>query len=231
MTRLPEIEHELVAAAARRYGRSRRASLIAHRWTSGVRPGRVAVIAMVVLVTLVVAVYSAGTPFDEHEAARPNADADVPAAALRLSRELTRAPAAPPSGRLDAAELHENRIARGQVPVVAQEIQRRIPYPPGRNDTYDWEKRPPDPTGMASLDFRNDVQALIEYRASCIWLDYWLQTQHASATAVLSDIPQWPTFRTGETAKHHEQLAAAARAGTAAPIRREVQANCRFTTA
>jgi hypothetical protein len=139
----------------------------------------------------------------------------VPAQTLALSRELTRMPRPPghPGGR----------IPHGRLASVASEIAARTPYPPGMRDAFDW-------ASTTDVRYRVDVQRLVEYRAYCVWLKFWLTgSDRAAATVVIGEIPRWPTQR--ESDRHESAfqrgIVDAARAGDTARIAREVDTNCR----
>jgi len=101
-----------------------------------------------------------------------------------------------------------------------------------------WEGTPPGPADMASITDRTTVQFLVEYRAACTWATFWLfafgeadAPALASATAVLQDIPHWPTQRAALVDKFERTagwnaVAAAAAARDAGPVRRYAASNC-----
>jgi hypothetical protein len=219
MTRLPQVERELVAAAARLHEQPRVRAV-----TTGGRAARRLVPALIAGLAVAGALLLASAlraPSDENEASPPPA---VPAATIALSSELAKAPPAPPSGRLGADALRENRIAAGEQPALIAEIERQTPFPPDRLDTGD----------LAAVPFRNDLQALIEFRSACLWMQYWLAARDGGqaaaadgAAAVLADVPSWPTFEVSpDLHAAYGTLAAAADAGDAAPILRDVRTNC-----
>jgi hypothetical protein len=74
------------------------------------------------------------------------------------------------------------------------------------------------------------VQRLVEYRAYCLWLRYWLSAQGQeaevrSAAAVIADVPHWPTQRRSDD--YARGIIAAAARGDVLPVQREVDINCR----
>ena len=147
----------------------------------------------------------------------------VPAATLALSCRAhhgARADA-PARERVGHAEL-----ARGR-----HGDRARVPYPPGAAESMPWEGTPPGPTDMASISDRATVQFLVEYRAACTWATFWLfalgeanAPALASATAVLQDVPHWPTQRAAlddrfERTAGWNAVAPAAAARDAGPVR------------
>jgi hypothetical protein len=150
--------------------------------------------------------------------------AGVPEATLERSRALTRAPAVKLSVRTTPPP---QPMAEGDLPRVAAEIKARPPYPPGRVDSFP-ARRPSDPAGMGAIEFRADLQALLEYRAGCMWADYWLSepAERSAATAILVDVERWPTVRGRRTS--WAEVAGAARRGERAGVERFVLLNCRM---
>jgi hypothetical protein len=152
----------------------------------------------------------------------------VPAATLALSTALTTAPV-PRAGA---------RIAHTDLRAVATEIAARVPYPPGAGESMPWEGTPLSPADMASITDRTTVQFLVEYRAACTWATFWLFALGAanapaltSATAVLQDIPHWPTQRAAladafERTAGWNAVASAAAGRDAGPVRKYAASNC-----
>jgi len=157
----------------------------------------------------------------------------VPPETLARSTALTAAPKQVPSGQDDGRV----RVPHTQLPAVAAEIAAGVPYPPGAGESMDWEALPANPRDMSSVNFRSDVQMLVEYRAACTWVAFWLHafgTANApalgAATTVLRDVPAWPTFR-GQPADDMQVfwngITAAASARDPGPLRRQIELNCR----
>lgn len=205
MSRLPQLEAQLVAAAA---GRPR-----PRDWRPRIAIGLVAAAcAAVALLTV--------APRRE-EAPAGEGVAPVPAQTLERSRALAAAPE--PERNL------REEIPHAGLAGVAATLQARTPYPPGMRDDFDWAATPADPQSMGSINFIADAQSLVEYRAYCLWLRYWVSAQGSpdalgGANAVLADIPSWPTRRASDG--YIERVIAAARRGDAAPVRHEIALNC-----
>ena len=80
---------------------------------------------------------------------------------------------------------------------------------------------------MSSFNYREEVHALLEFRAGCLWLQYWLATDaggRAAATAVLADVPDWPYQR--RAASRWGEIAAAAARGDAAALTGYERGHC-----
>ena len=91
-------------------------------------------------------------------------------------------------------------IPHADLPAVADGFEDRTPYPPQERDSFDWLSTATGPTNMASVNYAKDVQGLVEFRAACIWLRFWLASESASearegAARVLADAPAWPSLR------------------------------------
>ncbi|HEY6890108.1 MAG TPA: hypothetical protein VI300_20060, partial [Solirubrobacter sp.] len=158
---------------------------------------------------------TAAGPAGERPAAPP-----VPEATLALSHALTLAPDVPRfTGR-------EPVIAHDELPAVADGFEGQTPYPPLERDTFDWLSTAAGPANMSSVNFADDVQGLVEFRAACIWLRYWLATPEGrpAAAIVLGDAPQWPSLRDspGNWADVPAQLAA----GDLAALDAQNRADC-----
>jgi hypothetical protein len=210
VSRLPMLEAQLVAAAAGQRPRARARA----RGPRRIAIGLVAVAAAAAALLLFV-------PRREQAPATPPVEG-VPAATLVLSHALTTAPKPP--------RAPHGRVRHEALPAVAAGIEARTPYPPGMRDHFDWAATPADPSAMSSINFRADVQALVEYRAYCLWLKYWLSgADMAGAASVIADIPSWPTRRQTDAYELRVQgaIQTAVRTGDAAPVRREVELNCR----
>ena len=217
MSVFPGLEDALDAAAHRRFGRRR-----SRHWARWVAAPALAVCAA----ALVVAVLPGEEPGGR--AAGIPRPVTVPAATLALSAALTAAPVPRVGERVGHAELR----------AVATEIAARVPYPPGAGESMLWEGTPAGPTDMASINDRATVQFLVEYRAACTWATFWLfafgeanAPALASATAVLQDVPHWPTQRATledkfERTAGWNAVAPAAAARDAGPVRAYATANC-----
>ncbi len=199
MSTFPQLEEALEAAAQRHYGRRRRR----FAW----RPFVPTVAVAAAAATALLALPARSTPpaFD-----RPAAT--VPALTLARSHALTRAPSpSRPSGRTP--------VEHADLAAVAAELRRSIPYPPGLQDTFDWAATPPGPYDMSSINYREEVQMLVEFRAGCLWLQYWLAADapgRVAAATVLADFPDWPYQRTLGGSRWPQIPDAAARAAGAA---------------
>jgi hypothetical protein len=155
-------------------------------------------------------------------AARPaHVPPAVPAKTLALSHALATAPDLPRfTGR-------EPTLAHAALPFVADALENRTPYPPGRRDPFNWRSITPDATDMAAIAYARDVQGLVEHRAACIWLRYLLASegpQREAATAVLSDVPHWPALRDGPG--NWADVPARIAAGDAQALDRQVRDDC-----
>ena len=218
MSVFPALESALDAAAHRRQVVPRSRS-----WGRWVAAPALAVCAA----ALVVALLPANTV--EREVGAPEPPVTVPAASLARSDALTRAP--------DLAMPGEP-VEHVQLRAVATEIAARVPHPPGAGESMNWEATPPGPADMATIGRREAVQMLVEYRAACTWATFWLfalasgnEAALASATAVLQDVPLWPSHRASradafERTQGWNAVAPAAAARDAGPVRRYARANC-----
>jgi hypothetical protein len=204
----PELEAALDAAAHRHYGRRRP------------RPRRRGVVVPAAALGCALAALMAlpgrtGGPAGERLAAPP-----VPESTLALSHALTLAPAIPKfTGR-------EPVIVHADLPAVADGFEDHTPYPPLERDTFDWLSTAPGPTNLSSINYAKEVQGLVEFRAACVWLRYWLATPEGrqAAAVVLADVPSWPTLRDhpGNWAEVPAQLAA----GDLAALDAQNRADC-----
>jgi hypothetical protein len=195
MSTLPALEAALDEAAHRHYGARRRRS-----WRPPALASAVGAAAL-----LLVLPGRTGVP-----AQTPSPP--VPAETLALSKALTQAPDMP-GFRIDAPV-----IAHADLPAVADGFEDETPYPPGLRDRFDWLSTAPGPHDMASVNYARDVRSLVEWRAACIWLRYWLDSgaaQRQAAGSVLGDVPAWPALR-GHPGNWAEVPAQAARADVAA---------------
>ncbi len=211
MTTFPELEAALDAAAHRHYGKHRRPS-----W----RP-LVPAAALALACAAALAVFPRSGPPPE---AGPAQAPGVSAVTLALSHALTLAPATQPL-RPDL----DQPVPHAELPAVAAEYERRTPYPPSGRDTFDWAGTPADPHDMASINYRNDIQGLVEFRAACLWMRYWLAgesvpAQRRAAATVLADVAAWPSQR--HQAGARRELAEQAAAGNAAAVSATVASDC-----
>ena len=192
MSTLPELEAALDAAAHRHYGRRR------PRRRGVIVPAAALVCALAALMVLP---DRTARPVDERPAAPP-----VPAMTLAVSHALTLAPAVPKFPGREPVIAHED------LPAVADGFEDQTPYPPLQRDSFDWRSTARGPTNLSSINYANDVQDLVEFRAACLWLRYWLATPQGrpAAAVVLADAPSWPSLRDhpGNWADVPAQLAA-----------------------
>jgi hypothetical protein len=198
MSRLPQLEAQLLAAAAGRRPRARRRLLVG--------AGVLAIAACVVIALLL-------APVSEPQRRdRPvSQPVTVPAATLVKARALAQMSRPP-----------RTNVADDRVAAEAKRLMAQTPYPPGVRDPLDWS----DATLDIHNTF--DVQSTIEYRAYCFWVKYWVNgADRAGATAVLEQTPYWPTMRRNDRPKYwQKKIWNAAREGDAAAMRQEVRVNC-----
>jgi hypothetical protein len=180
VTTLPALEAALDEAAHRYYGKQPRRS----RWRLVVIPAATVAASAAVLLAL--------PSRTQGPAQAPPPEPPVPPATLALSRALTQAPPLP-DFRVDAP-----LVAHADLAAVADAYENETPYPPGRRDTFDWASTAVGPYDMSSINYARDVRSLVQWRAACIWLNYWLQSAAESriaAAVVLGDVPSWPSLR------------------------------------
>jgi hypothetical protein len=202
----PELEAALEAAAQRHYGRRR-------RWPAW-RVLAPAVAVAAAALALLVALPSRTSP-------PPAPPAQVSEKALALSHALAQAP--------DPDRDARTPVAHADLAAVAAELRRGIPYPPGVEDRFEWERTPPGPYDMASINYREEVQMLLEFRAGCLWARYWLQADaagRAAAAEVLADVPRWPYRRSSAAGSPWPEIAAAAARGDAAAVQELQRGDC-----
>jgi len=207
-----DLEAALDAAAHRHYGRR------------GSRVPRFAGVSLAVA-CVAVAVVLAATPASEDPVAGVGVPpVTVPASTLAVSHALTLAPRAA-----------NTRVPHASLAGVAAEAERAVPYPPGMGDRFDWAATPDDPQNMGSINFRAEVESMVQYRASCLWVRFWVSMYDAgnagalaAATTVLADVPSWPALRfdRGDGREWWTTLAAQAAARDPGPLRAEVARNC-----
>lgn len=226
MSIFPQLEQAIADAARQRYGTTRRT--IALRTARRLMPAVAACALLVGLAAVVLSLDHAGTDLD---VPAPTQEMPlVPDATLVASAALTRAPAVRPPG---ADGVRPEPIADRDLISVGQEIRAQVPFPPGASDSVDWLKSGSD---MAQIDYRADVQAVMEFRAGCQWLGFWLRAKDAGAheaasraLTVLADIARWPTMRgarTRDATDRWAELAQLARGGDVAAVRADEARNC-----
>lgn len=212
MSRLPQLERDLVEAAAR--GRRRTFAALLPRV---VRP----VLALAALAAVVAGIALAAAQQDpEREVTGGPGVERVPQETFAISEQLTRAE---PAGRRPP-------IAHEDLPAAAARFEARTPYPPGRRDDFDWAATPADPRDPSSITAPSDVQSLVEYRAVCLWFRYWLDADgarhpgaRADAVRILRDSRRWPSRRSND---HRIPIVEMAARGEAWAVRREIDVNC-----
>jgi hypothetical protein len=207
VTTFPELEAALDAAAHRHYRRRRRL--------------RFPLAAPVLAVALVAALVFLLRPAPE---SGPAQAPGVPAATLELSHALTLAPATRP-----LRPNVDQPVPHAELPAVAASYERQTPYPPSGRDSFNWAATTDDPHDMASINYRTDIQWLVEFRAACLWMRYWLATEdlpeaRRAAATVLADIPAWPSLRA--QAGGAQEVARQAAAGDAAAVAATVASDC-----
>jgi hypothetical protein len=213
MTTFPALEAALDEAAHRHYGRRRRRRLPRLRVLVPALAVACALVALATVPDRTVA------PAQEGQVAGP----PVPAATLALSHALTQLPAPPKH------QISDPVLAHADLPAVADALEQQTPYPPGQRDAFDWLSTAPGPTDMASINFATEVQGLVEYRAACIWLRFWLASAsdgaaRQAAAQVLGDVPAWPTLRAHPG--NWADVPAQAAAGDVAALLAQNQAGC-----
>jgi hypothetical protein len=213
MSRLPQLERDLVEAAGR--GRRRRMAGLVPRI---VRPALV----VALLVGVVVGIGMAAGAGDPEREVGAGGLQRVPEATFERSERLTRAE----TPREDA----DARVPLRDFLSAVARVRDQTPYPPGRPDDFDWENTPEDPRDMGSIRTLPAIQMVMEFRARCHWLRYWLDARTAGnagvrgdAERIIHDIPAWPTLRNslpGDAALE------AVEAGDEARVRRDIGVNC-----
>ena len=165
MTRLPQLEAQLVAAAAR---------------PSTKRRVRVAGVVALALAACVAAALLLAPGSEPQRRERPVAvPQTVPAAALVKARALAAAPV-PRAVKISGDRLNEE----------ARRMMAWTPHPPGMRDHYNWEKRPwAYPTTLA---LQGSVERHAYCLWMIYWVD---GADRAGATAVLEQSLHWPTQR------------------------------------
>jgi hypothetical protein len=208
---LPALEAALDEAAHRHYGRRR----FHVPWRRVLVPALALGCALAALMTLT---GRATGPAQEQPVGPP-----VPEATLAQSRALTQAPGIPKfTGR-------EPVIAHADLPAVADAYEDATPYPPEGRDLFDWASTAAGPYDMSSISYAKDVQMLVEWRAACIWLRYWLASEgdaeaRRAAALVLGDVPAWPTRR--ESPGNWADVPALVAAGDVAALDTQNRADC-----
>jgi hypothetical protein len=200
MSRLPQLEAQLVAAAGKRHPRVRRPLLLA---------GALAVAACVA-VALLLAPSSAPQRHD-----RPvTLPETVPAATLVKAAKLAKMPAP-----------QESKLRDDQMVPVARDEMAKVPFPPGVRDEFDYFAH-----RRTLLYSAVAVRGAVQYHAYCAWVRYWVNgADRAGATAVLVHVPYWPLMRQGKPRRpswFYRMIARVARAGDEARMRQEATTNC-----
>ena len=199
MSRLPQLEAQLVAAAARQ---RRPRPAIGLRVASGALAAAACVVVALLLLT-------PGAKPREQPVQAPET---VPASTLVQARAL--AEMSPPRNTF---------VRDAMVLPVAQRVMAHTPYPPGMSDHFDWAAH------TYSLNHAAEVQSLVEYRSYCLWLKYWLTgADRAGAAAVLAQVPRWPTQRQTDKyeSAFQREIQTAVQGGDVARVRREAEMNC-----
>ncbi|WP_028063047.1 hypothetical protein [Solirubrobacter soli] len=181
MTTLPALEAALDEAAHRLYGARRRR-----------RPRLHAVLTLPAAAACAAALVLAlpGRAGDAAQTGPPQPV--VPPETLALSAALVAAPDAP------EFQIGDPVVAHADLPAIADGYEDETPYPPGHRDTFDWLSTAQGPYDMASVNSAREVRSLVEFRAACIWLRFWLDSDGAAreaAGAILTDAPKWPMLR------------------------------------
>lgn len=205
MTLLPQVRSAMVEAMDQGPRRVR-----------GRRLGR-SVLAVASAAALIAIVVSVATVPDREREVPPaqSRQLDVPAATLEQSRALTRAP-------LDSGD-GAPPVPASEVVALAAAYGRDTPYPPEDADAFDW-------SGVGAME-RWKVHQLVEARAACLWLGFWLDASAAGDTAalgaavgVLRDVSDWPTMRAAST--RWGQSADLAAAGDVAAVEARNRQDC-----
>jgi hypothetical protein len=180
VTTLPALAAALDEAAHRHYGPRRR-----RRWSLALLPPTAIALGAVALLLAL--------PGQAGDVAQTGSPAPaVPPETLALSRALAAAPDEPPF------EIGDPVVAHAELPAIADAYENETPYPPGHRDRFDWLSTAPGPSDMASVNSAREVRGLVEFRAACIWLRFWLDTDgpaREAAGTVLTDAPGWPMLR------------------------------------
>jgi hypothetical protein len=200
VSRLPQLEAQLVAAAGRRRPRVRRPLLLA--------AGALAVAACALAALLL------ATASKPQRRERPVAVPEtVPAATLVRARELAKTPVP-----------KEAKIPAGRIVAEARRMMAQMPYPPGMSDRFDWRRN------AWKFKTVLELRGSVEYHAYCTWVTYWVRgADRPGATAVLAETPYWPLLRRPGDHRPtywHNKIATAAREGDMAVMRQEALANC-----
>ena len=70
---------------------------------------------------------------------------------------------------------------------------------------------------------------LLEFRAGCLWLQFWLSADAAgrqAAATVLADVPNWPYRRIAGNGSRWPEIAEAAARGDAAALAEAQRGDC-----
>lgn len=121
-----------------------------------------------------------------------------------------------------------------QIAAEAARIVATTPYPPGVRETFDFTRYGQGST--APGEQRGSLQMFIEFRAACMWREYWLsavqrgQTQAArEAAVILRQAVRWPGTRgdRGEGAARARRVATAAAARDVDTVEAITRGDCR----
>jgi hypothetical protein len=165
MTRLPQLEAQLIAAAGSRRARMRR------------RPALIAAGALVAAASVVLALLLAPGPSTERPVAVPQT---VPAATLVKARALA-----------EQRRPLSRRVRDDQIAAVVKQARARTPYPPGMSDRFDYFRHRRNFNNNvlaihASIE-RRAYCLWIRY-----WVQ---GADRAGAAAVLAQYPHWAATR------------------------------------
>jgi hypothetical protein len=198
MTVIPDLREAIADAALRHYGgeprhRPRRSSL-----RMGLATTTACSLLLAIGVAALVLIQTNGIKPEGGTAGQHGTS--VPDSTIAASAQLTHAPAVAPPG---TDGTRPEPIADSDLERAAQELQAQIPFPPSTAKDIGWLRTDGD---MAQIDYHADLQALIEFRAGCEWLRFWLAAVAAGdslaasgSATVLADIPAWPTNRGART--------------------------------
>jgi hypothetical protein len=224
MTVFPQLRDALADAARDHYGGSRR------RWSAR-RPRRSLLVTATACVGVVAVLLLAFRGDDQELATAPMQFPPVPDSTLTISAALTRDPARTPAG---ADETRPTPIPDDELVEVAGTVRARLAYPPGIRDDLQWLGAEGD---MAQIDHRSDLQQVMEHRAGCLWLSFWLQAKAAgavesasAAATVLGEVGRWPATRgmptEDATAERWAGMARLARQGDADALAQAERRDC-----
>lgn len=171
---------------------------------------------IVVTTAVVAAVAAAGYFIVQPSHGAPSPRADVDQSAVAKSDAWAQRPTVT-VGPNDTGVRYSGADAQR----IGGDIGSSIPLPPGGTfDDIHWQ--------YAVDTTPTEIQAKLEYNASCDWYRYVQRTGSPGprTLAVLSQIANWPSFRedfTGDTAR---KIASAAARGDLGPLNDQVAVNC-----